>query len=1432
MEPSTFLPQHVDYLGFLRSQLNGLQGIPTLCYELIQNADDVKDEQGNPGASWISFDVCDDALWVENDGVFREIDFERMQKISWGNKREEADTIGAFGIGFISVYQITDAPELFSSGRHWKFYPASPDPNKRIEEKRVPTERTRFRLPWALDVSQVRLELGIQPVERERIPQFVQEIYKAVKHACLFLKQIRVLEVKRSGNLFRRIETSYEGNQILLQDGDKVEVWTIFEGDFSQKASILRSKYWGVIEDKKRTSVQIAVPDSPDLDGCLYAFLPSETNTQLPFHINADFYPTPDRKRILFDHSPKGEWNRCAIECAIEILAQHIPDLVNLFPPQKFWEFLRRVNLGSKSSTIDASFTRFWDRAKQSVMQTPCVPAVNTPQRYTPPETIFLITEAQVKSAHILSELGLSVVDPSLRAFQNLLLECKVRKLNLSDIIRFFEEKELCQTVSLTRMPKSLQSPEEWEVFWSLLEDLSKQQAQISPQLKKLAIAFGSDGNLWIPSKMVRTDEATQHLFTTIAPEQVWFDPRGHQGDLPGQLIKEFSLNDAINLLKTHIRRIQQLWGEEKFPIKELYEWLENRKGDITDEIKQQLRHLPIWPAADGNLHTLHSLYLPGDFQDPLGLTQLVDLKALGGKREFLETTLGVERLDFANYVSEYVPSKIQNEQLPSQTKVELLCVLAENLGKIQEDETIRNKLVNLPIIWCGEDRFEKAENCYFENEEIRQVLGEDVVFAKVPGKKQEAVKSLYEWLGVATSPRVRDLLGRIKQIIQREPDEESIQKIEKIFEFIASQWETWDDRCRNQFSELKDLPWLPGTKKPEWQKPREVYSDFQKYLFESQGNFLKFSHKVQQKGSKFLDFLGVGSTPTPRQVVNHLIYCSENGKEINVQVYSFLDQNTSDPAIGGLEEKPCLYLPNGQHIRPQDVFWEEHPFGDFRHTLGPDWRKYQNLLDRLGVKNKPNGHDAIRVLLEIAEKFGNTHKPLTGENEVVETIVLQCWKILSAEYDEGKIGDSEIRNTVGKAKTIPDNRHVLTLPEYILLEDRPNLKEKFPRLEHNLIELPQGAWHAMEAAGAQRFSKVVEVNILDIKNPTRYYDLEGILQERISAIYRIIEMEKTNGINRIDANSLQNLEIFEAEKIQVLYRLRAFLNDQSSPEEVKAITQGDGRLYFSKSGGDIPWPDIARELARIMYPEGDLPNLALGLKEILRSSSIEEVNYTFDQMGYPRVKETKNQPESKPPVSVGGVEELVDLNGETQVTQSKDVGFDNEAFPVREGRSNKDREFTRDGSEKRRRTRLVSYVIPSEKLEQVGDDTTDKRDEVSQTGIQHVIIYEKENGRNAVDLNTDIMNHPGYDIESTDKNGEIRYIEVKALSGIWEGANPARLTRNEYETARKYGKQYWLYVVENISSGSPNIYCIQDPAGKVNYYLFDHGWIGVAEEK
>ena len=70
----------------------------------------------------------------------------------------EENTTGAFGIGFLTVYQITDAPELISAGQHWILNEVATDENHRIRicegcKRCAAAERpgTRFVLPWALN---------------------------------------------------------------------------------------------------------------------------------------------------------------------------------------------------------------------------------------------------------------------------------------------------------------------------------------------------------------------------------------------------------------------------------------------------------------------------------------------------------------------------------------------------------------------------------------------------------------------------------------------------------------------------------------------------------------------------------------------------------------------------------------------------------------------------------------------------------------------------------------------------------------------------------------------------------------------------------------------------------------------------------------------------------------------------------------------------------------------------------------------------------------------------------------------------------------------------------------------------------------------------------------------------------------------------------
>ena len=68
-----------------------------------------------------------------------------------------------------------------------------------------------------------------------------------------------------------------------------------------------------------------------------------------------------------------------------------------------------------------------------------------------------------------------------------------------------------------------------------------------------------------------------------------------------------------------------------------------------------------------------------------------------------------------------------------------------------------------------------------------------------------------------------------------------------------------------------------------------------------------------------------------------------------------------------------------------------------------------------------------------------------------------------------------------------------------------------------------------------------------------------------------------------------------------------------------------------------------------------------------------------------------------------------------------------------------------------------------------------------------------------------------GYDIQSVNKDKTSRYIEVKATQRN-VGDMAFYYTENEYETAKRFGKDYYIYVVYEILTPHPKVCVIQNP--------------------
>ena len=1447
MAPTT-KSQTIDFLGFLRGQLQGLQGIPTLCYELIQNADDVRDEQGNPAATRITFDVCDDALWVENDGVFREIDFERMQRISWGDKSQEAGTTGAFGIGFISVYQITDSPEIFSSGQHWVFRPEKNE-NERIWVEEIETEYTRFRLPWAFEISSVRRDLQIPPVSREDLEQYTREIDQAIQHAALFLRHLTVLEVKRNGELIRRIEVLREKDQRLIDDGSNTLVWQIFRGDFSDTSRNLRSKFGDILANRK-SIVEIAVPDMPLDNGLLFAFLPSETHTGLPFHINADFFPSPDRKRILLDVDYKSEWNHLALECASRTLAENVDGLLELFPDLNiFWKFVDRVKEACERGPMHEKLPNFWEEIHIPIKSRPTV-LTSREKKVRPDAVYYPLSKAEIAAAPMLEDLGLSIVHENLRQFQNLLTDSRigVRILKLAHVIVALENAGWTDRQEIASLPSHLQKVDDWRTFWRAIEwllDKSGMREQTAREpLAHLAIAFGTDGAVWPPSQLFDADQKTQTLFTRLQ-SIVWFDSKSSEGAIPASLVPKFGLSYGIEILEKSQMSLQKLWGNDQFPIDQMYMWLESHQAEIAanTQIQERLRALTIWPTADGKLRSLENRFLPGDFEDPLGLAQLVDVNALGGRREFLENTLVVRPLDFIMYVREWVPTAIRTGQLEVEKKLRLLKVLAENIGKLQTQPETRTLLSNLELVWCGDDRFLPANQVYFDTDEVRNLFGERYPIAKTLDDAKEAIRSLYEWLGVNRRPRPEHIVKRIDDAVSHPPTELSRKVIEQIFDYLASNWKFGKDRPPSQFEQLKRIAWLPGTKNPDrWFEAGQVYAIYQDYLFKSQGNFLSFPRKIQQEGSAFIEFLGIKTEPPPELAAKHLLFLSSENEKVSENFYDYLNRNADAHTIALLKNEPCLYLKlpsgEGKWVRPDQVFWDDHPFGEYRYRLGPEFGRYKKLLDRLGVKNKPDHHDAISVLLEIADSsFSRSNLQITNEHPEYQ-INLAAWQLLSEALQQDLVTVNEVASQLSQEKCVITTNGFLQKPSLSFFEDRPRWAEKFQLIKNDVVPRIKDCWLAMEAAGVRRLSQAVETHLVDLISASTDDEIPGKLHRREILIRRI------EGDRPLRLDRLHEIAFKKAEQIQIIRTFHAFNQSESHHEDDVDAILIDDTLYYKHVNGQPSFAGIARELSFILRDGDSYSSLALELNHILRSPSFDDAKAVLDELGYPPLKGLENSTVSGlTAAGLGEDSELLDHEADfshasppQQPQKIGDASVASDSWPLGSIPGSADIPGYQKPKKKpkRRSTRLISYVEPSDDEDQMVEEEekpSSRLTAIGQRGVDIVMAFERDQGREPEDANVNTPNNPGYDIKSFDPNtGQIRYIEVKAFVGIWDGSSPARMTNTEFEMAHERGENAWLYVVEKVESDAPHIYCIQAPTHKIKLYCFDHVWQQIGE--
>lgn len=1251
MKKKTSYKRTFEHLGELEKNLRDLKGFTTLAYELIQNADDA------PGTSTLTFDIQPEALVVDNDGVFtdcrqmeedicpwkrtkgRMCDFHRFRKIGSADKRNEEGAGGAFGIGFTTVYQITDRPELISAGRHWIVFEEKQEVDECAGCPRCqngePLPGTRFILPWVRDPESVlRSALKVEAVTDETPARILREFTAAMPTALLFLKKVRSVEIKHDGEQLTLFERSAERDgRVTITGGPDPTTWHLLHGRFEAEARRLRKeRFPGLIESKRDDRVTLAIPEHPFRSGLFFALLPTKKETGLPFHLQADFYPMSHRKEIVLegevDKEYQSEWNRAAIRAAAETLAAQLLALRERLGHQHLWALIKAVQDVARAADQgrrEATLAHFWKKLVPPLQQQPLVFCLQESWHRAGDALQLQSNEDPVATSlldALLTKSGRRLVHPDLRPYYSVLIDSEVgvKVLTANHLAEALSAWGLTKRTAHSALPEPLQPEASREALWQQVQRLLAERPGASEVLAPCAIAPSCDDAWWPCQDLYRAEQATVTLFSSIDPAIPFLD-RDPEAEPFASLCPRFTVADAVELLASIDRdTLVTAWKEQRFTATQLLSWFAGRWSDYKDDepLQEQLRALPIFPSASG-LYPLSALALPGNFTDPLGLADLLDLGALEGRRQFLKD-LGAKPLTFRSYASDHLPGALKDERVPVEKKRAAVRLLAEHIGEIQDDDDVREALAAAPLVECQDGAFREPGDVYFDAPETRQVLGGAAAFAFLPKDHQKAAEDLYEWLGVARQPRFADLLTRIKEITSTPPGPDAKKQVAAVFAHLAQRIRDDEEgeAARKALKPLKHKAWLPTDgDDTSWHQPGDVYAVFQRHLFETQVTFLDVPRSVQQEAKELLGMLGIKSAPTIDQVVKHLLACIEAKQTVNKEVYRTLNDNAQHRAIRLLQNTRCLLLPSGTYVAPDRVFWGAHPFRKFRHQLGRDLRSYQGLFARLGVKDAPNHEDARDVLEEIAVKYGEENLRLDDD---AYDVVMNCWRMMERAIEDEVLEEEALENLKDK-KVIPNQQRLLQPPSWVFFEDRAGLAERFGDFfAGNVLTRQQGAWRAMAAAGVRMLSEAVTTHVAEAGDPADNPTVPKLVRERITELLRVLDAYHADQGAQPDLSAVQRVHYQTVKHLTIYYAADAYdQHRQVGPEAVPAhYSTTDETLFFVPRAGAPPWAAVARELAMLLYPSAEPGGLAAAIKDVLDAPSLEAARATLDELGFP----------------------------------------------------------------------------------------------------------------------------------------------------------------------------------------------------------------------
>ncbi len=550
----------------IKQNLVAYSGFVYLIKELIQNSDD-----SSRGESVkIIIDFRDEMLILRNNTSFNNNDWEKIEEIASGNKENDPNSTGRFGIGFTSVFKICDDLKIHSKGKSKKFELSTLDWIPYENPRYMDINITEFEFFWRKTSTDSGNKIDAVTLTEENLLDFQEETIDSIYKDIHFLNNVTTIEILDNGKLKQKIEIKKKILENISVSPDEIikeERTIIVTNSYNSKKILPFSVYTQNIDKyfteeykckvarKKPLLLSITVNKESLKNGRIFCTFPTSDYIGCRFDLNCDFWPDTSRKHIIKEKDDlRGKYNLKIFSFVSDMLMSITEDLKKDLPKTSFY------NLLSSFLIKDNTFFKKYSENYLSLLKTSRSNIIFLQGKWLSANKVKYTEEKYLLP--FLRKVNFLVVPQEDLNFLPLFKELGMKEFGLSDLLN--ELKSIPDDVELEK--SFFSSKEELKSIFHYLEYKREDVKRRKSEISSLNIFLTNKGRL-INAEVCK--------FYTLPDEILPFKSDFDLPEIDSDILNEFEylLSNTLRIFKKFsdfdlVAKILKDFETSNFPVK------------------------------------------------------------------------------------------------------------------------------------------------------------------------------------------------------------------------------------------------------------------------------------------------------------------------------------------------------------------------------------------------------------------------------------------------------------------------------------------------------------------------------------------------------------------------------------------------------------------------------------------------------------------------------------------------------------------------------------------------------------------------------------------------------------------------------------------------------------------------------------------------